>query len=260
MKLEILLYFVATTAFAYPNPKSFLLRNPQDGKIVGGLEINIELAPYQISLQDRGFHICGGSIISENFVLTAAHCTHGNSAKSLKIRAGSDKYRSGGVLIQVEEIIQHEDFNYQIIDFDFSLLKLDQSLEFSEKIRSIALPEQNEVVEDDTLCFVTGWGNTQNVQESREKLRAAFVPSVNQTSCTEAYESFGGITDQMICAGFRRGQVDACQGDSGGPLVAEKKLVGVVSWGYQCALPNYPGVYSRVASVRNWIDKKMLMR
>lgn len=139
-------------------------------------------------------------------------------------------------------------------------MRLEESLEFSPKIQAIALPEQDEVVEDDTLCLVTGWGNTQNVEESREKLRAAFVPSVNQTKCIESYENFGGITDRMICAGFKRGQVDACQGDSGGPLVADKKLIGVVSWGYSCALPDYPGVYSRVAAVRDWLDKEMTIR
>lgn len=86
-------------------------------------------------------------------------------------------------------------------------------MEYSETIQAIALPEQDEPVDDDTLCYVTGWGNTQNSQESKEKLRAAFVPSVNQEKCAEAYRNFGSITDQMICAGFRKGQVDACQGD-----------------------------------------------
>lgn len=82
------------------------------------------------------------------------------------------------------------------------------------------------------------------------------MPIVNQTVCSDAYASFGGITDRMICAGLTAGGKDACQGDSGGPLVADGKLVGVVSWGYGCARPNYPGVYSRVAAVRDWITKK----
>lgn len=82
------------------------------------------------------------------------------------------------------------------------------------------------------------------------------VPSVNQTECSKAYNNMGGITDRMICAGFKAGGKDACQGDSGGPLVADNKLVGVVSWGYGCAKPDYPGVYSRVAAARDWIRSK----
>lgn len=82
------------------------------------------------------------------------------------------------------------------------------------------------------------------------------MPIVNQEICAKAYKNFGTITDRMICAGYDKGGKDACQGDSGGPLVVDNVLVGVVSWGYDCAQPNYPGVYSRVASVRNWISEQ----
>lgn len=267
-----MLVLILPFAFATPfiRPRLF----PFGGKIVGGLPITIQDASYQISLQTRNFHICGGSVISENFVLTAAHCTSGQSASSLTIRAGSDLYRSGGVVVRVEKILQHEKFDYSKIDFDFSLLKLAAPLNFSDLIQPIALPSQDEIVEDDSLCIVTGWGNTQNSQESRDKLRAAYVPSVNQAECDAAYRNFGGITDRMICAGYKSGGKDACQGlllerrllrrflnylftgDSGGPLVSGEKLVGVVSWGYGCAIAGYPGVYSRVAAARDWIKEK----
>ena len=225
------------------------------GRIVGGVEINIEDAPYQISLQKYGSHICGGSIISEGFVLTAAHCTDGAVASSMSVRIGSSKYASGGVTIKVEKIIQHELYNKRNVDYDFSLLKLASEIEFDETKQPVELPELNEPVADGTSCFVSGWGNTQNAAESRAHLRAAFVPSVNQVDCNKAYVAFGGVTDRMICAGYPEGGKDACQGDSGGPLVANGKLVGVVSWGYGCAKPGYPGVYSRVAVAREWISK-----
>lgn len=88
----------------------------------------------------------------------------------------------------------------------------------------------------------------------------AEVPLVNQRKCQDAYSSFSPITPRMICAGFyAEGGKDACQGDSGGPLVAyssddkQPRLVGIVSWGYGCAKPKYPGVYSRVLAARDWI-------
>ncbi|CRK89648.1 CLUMA_CG003381, isoform A [Clunio marinus] len=226
------------------------------GKIVGGLPIAIEVAPFQISLQISNFHICGGSIISENFVLTAGHCTQGNSASSLQVRVGSEFYNLGGTVVRVSEIIQHEMFDYFTIDYDFSLLKLETALTFTSKIQPVALPAQNESLPVGSMCKVSGWGNTQSFYEPRNPMRGACVPTVAQNECEKAYQSFGGITDRMICAGYVTGQVDACQGDSGGPLVSSDKLVGVVSWGYGCAKPGYPGVYSRVASVRDWIKTK----
>lgn len=274
------MFKIITVAFFLPlvfaNP--FFLQRPKlswpiTGKIVGGNPIDIREAPYQISLQYNNFHICGGSIISEKFVLTAGHCTDGNSASILKIRCGSTQTDIGGILIQVLRIIQHEKFDYFTIDYDVSLLELALTIEFSLFIKAIGLPDQDEDVEDGTMCIVTGWGNTQNSQELKDKLRSADVPIVNQDKCNEAYKSFGGVTDRMICAGFDEGLVDACQGryessqvilkffnafyknlgDSGGPLVADNKLIGIVSWGYGCAKPAYPGVYSRVAAMRDWI-------
>lgn len=186
-------------------------------KIVGGNIIGIEDAPHQISLQIKGnpssFHTCGGSIIAPNLILTAAHCTDGSSANRFQIRAGSAKYSSGGVEVNVEKIFQHEKFDYYTIDYDFSILKLEKNLEFSDKIKPVKLADLYKDVADGTNLTVSGWGNTQSSQESREILRAAFVPKFNQAKCNEAYKSYGGITDRMICAGFPSGGVDACQGN-----------------------------------------------
>lgn len=144
----------------------------------------------------------------EKWVITAAHCTQGNYAKNLQIRIGSSKYSSGGIVIKVKNIIQHEDFDFSNIDYDYSLLELSESIKFTNQTNKIALPEQDEVVDDNSLCLVSGWGNTQSSSESREKLRAAYVPSVNQTECANAYQDFGGITPRMICAGYKKGGKD----------------------------------------------------
>ncbi|XP_075150086.1 trypsin-1-like [Haematobia irritans] len=226
-----------------------------DGRIVGGVKINITDAPHQVSLQTRG-HICGGSIISNQWILTAAHCTYGRSADELKVRLGSSVPNKGGELIDVEKIVQHEKFNISNVDYDYSLLKLNRTFELDETKQPVQLPESMANITDGTDCYVSGWGNTQNIFESREWLRQADVPIFNQEKCSMRYSIFGGITDRMLCAGHARGGKDACQGDSGGPLVTESRLlVGVVSWGFGCARPHYPGIYSRVAYVRDWIQE-----
>lgn len=186
---------------------------PPWSRIVGGKEINIETAPYQISLQSGNFHTCGGSIISENLILTAAHCTDGATANRLHIRAGSNKNSNGGVVVKVQKIFQHLKYDRFSIDFDYSILKLEENLKFSKQIKAIQLATQDQDVADDTECVVTGWGNTQSSQESNKVLRSATVPKFNQKECNEAYTSYGGITDRMICAGFSKGGVDACQGN-----------------------------------------------
>lgn len=179
----------------------------------------------------------------------------GQRPNNLKIRVGSTRHASDGVVHTVKRIVQHQNFSYQTIDWDYSLLELDSDISLSQSAQPVNLPAQSERIADKTECLVTGWGTTQSVSESRDRLRAALVPIVNQKKCARAYQKIGTITDRMICAGYDKGGRDACQGDSGGPLVANNVLVGVVSWGQGCAMANYPGVYSRVATVRNWIKE-----
>ncbi|XP_073821499.1 trypsin-1-like [Musca autumnalis] len=226
-----------------------------DGRIVGGHKIKISDAPHQISLQTSS-HICGGSIISKQWILTAAHCTHGKTPDRLKVRLGSSEYSRGGELIDVAEIVQHSQFNTSNVDYDYSLLKLSREIEFDETKQPANLPEtkDDDTIKDGDSCYVTGWGRTQNIFERRTWLRQVEVPIFNHEECSEKYKRFGGVTERMICAGYIQGGKDACQGDSGGPMVnGDGVLVGVVSWGYGCARPEYPGIYSKVSYVRDWI-------
>lgn len=199
-------------------PKKPLL----DGRIVGGYIIDIEDAPHQISLQSRGSHICGGSIIAPKWVLTAAHCTNGGVASSYKVRVGSSERTRGGEVIQVVKIIQHKQFDYSNIDFDYSLLELSQEIRFDDTKQPIKLPSGDEHDVDGKMVKVSGWGNTQNSSESGSWLRETQVPLVNSDVCSEKYVMFGGITPRMICAGYLKGGKDACQGDSGGPLFTKQ--------------------------------------
>lgn len=137
----------------------FIKYNPRlDGRIVGGEDATIEEYPYQISLEYFGSHRCGGSVISETVILTAAHCTSGISASYLKVRAGSSKKGSGGVLVQVEKVYVNENYNPYNIDFDVSLLVLAQPLSFSAQIQPVALPGEEEYLDEPELSVITGWG------------------------------------------------------------------------------------------------------
>lgn len=124
------------------------------------------------------------------------------------MRIGSSTHQNDGILIDVKEIVQHQNFSYQNIDWDYSLIRLNESVDFDESKTAILLPETNEVIEDKASCAVTGWGNTQNATESRNVLRKADVPIVNQVKCSQAYKNYGGVTARMLCAGLEEGGKD----------------------------------------------------
>lgn len=122
-------------------------------------------------------------------------------------------------------------------------------------VASIAIIGQGLDLDDGDLLRVSGWGVTRVPSDDTNLLRAVSVPKVPLERCNPKFDGiFLNVTDDMLCAGFLEGGKDACQGDSGGPLVDENNvLVGLVSWGFGCALPEFPGVYARVAAFSDWI-------
>ncbi|KAH8380848.1 hypothetical protein KR200_007997 [Drosophila serrata] len=242
-----------------------------DGRIVGGYVTDIAQVPYQISLRYKAItapqnaysHRCGGSIIDSDKVLTAAHCVIGTVASQYKVVAGSN-YRTGsdGVITSVKEIIMHEGyFSGAAYNNDVALLILDPPLPLNNfTIKPIQLASEAPL--PGAISKISGWGTTSSGGSASNILLAVDVPIVSNEVCDQDYEDFGDetyrITEQMLCAGKRGvGGADACQGDSGGPLVVRDQLYGVVSWGNQCALADYPGVYANVANLRPWIDAQL---
>ncbi|XP_049820378.1 trypsin-7-like [Aethina tumida] len=253
MKVFVVLLAISALAHGAPKAVDSNAIPLVDGRIVGGDPANIADYPYQISLQYYGSHICGGSIIASKWVVTAAHCTDGFSASALSIRAGSSTRGSGGQVINVKKINQNPSYNSNTIDYDISVLELASAITVSNA-QAIGLPVANANVETGATATITGWGTTSEGGSSPTQLQVVQVPIVSAATCRSAYGS-SSITSRMLCAGLTQGGKDACQGDSGGPLVVGGKLVGIVSWGYGCARPNYPGVYSSVPALRSYITQ-----
>jgi len=254
----LVLAALATIALGGVPPK---LRSPRpqlDGRIVGGVPVNITDFAHQLSLEWYGYHICGASIVSETVAITAAHCTFGYSASELSVRAGTTFVESGGQLIQVAEIHEHPDYHYSNMDYDISVLILSKPIELGSTAQPIPLPEENQDIPAGAESVVSGWGALREAGSLSDQLQAVTVPILSLDACRKAYGA--SITDRMICAGIPEGGKDACQGDSGGPLVAlgdekDDLLVGVVSWGYGCARPDFPGVYASVPNLRGFIKE-----
>lgn len=232
---------------------------PLDGRIVGGQNTDISKFPWQVSIQRSGEHFCGGSLISNQHVLTAAHCLDYILIPALlTVRVGSTSSVSGGQSIRVSRIFLHAGWtgrptNY---DNDIAIIKLYQAPTVANA-RAISLVAPNTRIPNLALITVTGWGSTRENGPEITTLQEVTVPYVELDRCAKLYRAAANappVTSVMLCAGLEGvGGKDACQGDSGGPAVWNGQLVGVVSWGWGCARPNFPGVYARVTAYLDWI-------
>ncbi|NXA59891.1 TM11E protease, partial [Mohoua ochrocephala] len=234
-------------------------------RITGGQRAREGEWPWQASIQLDGSHRCGASIISNTWLVTAAHCFRG-------VRDPRRWTASFGILLRppkqkkfVRRIIIHEGYRDLLLDheYDVAVVELASAIEFTSDVHSVCLPEASHVFPDNASCFVTGWGALENDGGcySVNQLRQAEVRIISTEVCNRRQVYGGAITAGMLCAGYLEGQVDACQGDSGGPLVHANSrgiwyLVGIVSWGDECGKENKPGVYTRVTYYRNWIHSK----
>ncbi|XP_016768428.1 trypsin-7 [Apis mellifera] len=224
-------------------------------RIIGGHNASIIEYPYQVSIHYMGKHHCGGSIISENWLLTAAHCIYGLIPVNFKIRAGSI-YNNNGIEYNIKNIIMHEKYNIYTFDYDVALIMLSTPIKISPTTKPIALAQSTTSVEIGKNAVVTGWGYLSvNSNSMSDILQVLTLPIVDQNVCKTIFSGINTVTENMICAGSLTGK-DTCKGDSGGPLVYNNVQIGIVSWGLKCALPNYPGVYTRVSAIRDWIKKK----
>jgi len=237
-------------------------------RIVGGEETEINELPWQVGLVSAGFGSsvwCGATLISDQWVMTAAHCTDGANAEDIEVLVGEHHYEidteTTSLRMAIAEIVQHEDYNSQTTNVDFSLLKLAEPIDFSAypNIRPACLPENDDNDYAGYPAIVSGWGTTESGGEVSPFLQFVDVNVLSNTECTGPSYGYGSdqITDQMLCANVEGGGKDSCQGDSGGPLVSPNpdlyELIGVVSWGVGCAWPSYPGVYARMSKQLAWV-------
>jgi len=233
------------------------------GKIVGGTEAYPGEFPHQIVLLRGGIGgslMCGGSLVAENMVVTAGHCCDGQSASRLGIRVGNHHLYEDDpdqMDFAVKTVMLHENYDSWTINNDICLLEIDGMADFSSSnIGPISLPSDGEEYPAGTDCTVSGWGTTSEGGSLGQVLMKVTVPVVSDDDCRGAYGQ-DDIADSMICAGLDAGGKDSCQGDSGGPFMCGSQLSGVVSWGYGCAEPGFPGVYTQTSYFISWLNSHM---
>ena len=231
-------------------------------EIIGGDETDIDEYPFMVAIGeifgDEFFQYCGGVLITDRWVVTAAHCSDSTNLENARALAGTNNVEDGsGQLLSVKNIYIHPGFESTDSGFDIALWELDQPVLLGDdelETVSMLTPKNAELAVTDTLATTVGWGVSSI--DSR-LLQDVHLPVVDSGFCSSVYSEAINFETQ-ICGGVLEGGIDACQGDSGGPLLVrdfEKqqwRLAGITSYGNGCALPGNPGVWARVSELSDW--------
>nr|XP_028560391.1 serine protease 27-like [Podarcis muralis] len=228
--------------------------------------------PWQVSVKKMGKHICGGALITHDWIVTAAHCFPPEGDLSqYSVLLGANKLENSWPhkqSIGVGDIIRNPRYAGEATSGDIALVRLIFPVRFTNYISPICVPAPNVDFPAGMMCWVTGWGDISEGQDlpSPKKLQKLQVPIIDLQTCRRLYSIDMGpnlpqkpIQDDMMCAGYAEGMKDTCKGDSGGPLMCkinqEWLLAGIVSWGEGCAEKNRPGVYIRLTAYHDWIHR-----
>ncbi|XP_062431170.1 enteropeptidase [Rhea pennata] len=233
-------------------------------RIVGGSDAKIGAWPWVVSLLYNLSPVCGASLVSDEWLVSAAHCVYGRHLKLspwkavLGLHDQLNRTYPSTVLQDIDQIIINPHYNKRTKDNDIAMMHLQNKVQYTDYIQPICLPEKSQEFSPGIYCSIAGWGRVVNQGSPSNTLQEAEIPLITNEKCQQQMPEYN-ITENMICAGYDEGGVDSCQGDSGGPLMLEDEnkwvLAGVTSFGYQCALPQRPGVYTRVTRFVDWIRK-----
>ncbi|XP_054432604.1 enteropeptidase [Pteronotus mesoamericanus] len=232
-------------------------------KIVGGNNAKEGAWPWLIGLYYNSQLLCGASLVSNDWLVSAAHCVYGRNLEPSKWKAVLGLHETSNltspqvVTRLIDQIVINPHYNKRTKNNDIAMMHLEFKVNYTDYIQPICLPEEDQVFPPGRICSIAGWGRVVHQGPTADILQEADVPLLSNEKCQQQMPEYN-ITENMVCAGYEEGGIDSCQGDSGGPLMCQENnrwlLAGVTSFGYQCARPNRPGVYARGPRFTEWIQ------
>ncbi|XP_043544524.1 granzyme A-like [Chiloscyllium plagiosum] len=235
-------------------------------EIIGGNEVKPHSKPYMASIQFYNktlksyLHNCGGALIRNKWILTAAHCEWMGRVQVVLGAHSLSQNEKSQQKIQVKKQYPHPQFNRRTTQNDIMLLELSSEAKINKYVNLLKLPNDKKTdVKPGTSCKVAGWGITSIYSKSpSDTLQQVKLKVIDRCICNseEYYNRKPVVTKDMICVGDSKAQRDSCNGDSGGPLICNKKYKGIVSYGRGCADPKKPGIYTLISKkYLDWIAK-----
>ncbi|CAF4837115.1 unnamed protein product [Pieris macdunnoughi] len=233
--------------------------NKDAERVVGGAAAPVGAVPHQVGIREPkedNWLFCGGAIIEERWIMTAAHCLVKIKPKDIVAAVGTN-LRRGGTEYKISKFIIHEKYGRTSFANDIALMLTEKEIEFSDKVKPVQLASRN--TEPGAKCLLTGWGYTnQKGTKIPDKLQWLNVTALSVYNCQKQLKAFqkkNPFTKKQICTLTKRGE-GTCQGDSGGALIEKGEAVGVASYNLPCAYA-VPDVFTRVYEYLDWIKARM---
>ncbi|NXC15057.1 TMPS2 protease, partial [Corythaeola cristata] len=184
-------------------------------RIVGGSGAALGQWPWQVSLHVQGTHVCGGSIITHQWIVTAAHCVEGQLSDPNSWRVYAGVLNQNEMLLQngyrVQQIISHPDYDTDSKDYDVALMKLQTALSFTDTVQPVCLPNPGMMFQPNQECWISGWGAEYQGGKTSSTLNYVMVPLIENSVCNSVYVYSGMVLPTMVCAGYLGGGIDSCQ-------------------------------------------------